>query len=109
MPRLETIAPWKISLLQSNNDNKMNNNDDDDNPTDCVPRITWGKFFDDHRGRRMMPLSVQVHHAIVDGRHVGEYFQLIETIAAHPDKYLSVHTATEEEEKDGGGGDGGSW
>jgi len=35
-----------------------------------------------------MPLSVQVHHAVVDGRHVGEYFQKIETMAASPEKYF---------------------
>lgn len=46
-------------------------------PHDSVPRITWGKYFrqgDDV----LMPLSVQVHHALVDGRHVGQFFQNIE-------------------------------
>ena len=49
------------------------------NPTDSVPRITWGKFFNE--GKKIkMPLSVQAHHAVVDGRHVGQYFQLFENL-----------------------------
>ena len=46
-------------------------------PHDSVPRISWGKFFQ-QEGKTMMPLSVQVHHALVDGRHMGAYFQKIE-------------------------------
>lgn len=46
-------------------------------PTDSVPRIAWGKYFEE--GQKIkMPLSVQAHHALVDGRHVGLYFQKIE-------------------------------
>lgn len=48
-------------------------------PSDSVPRITWGKYFEEN-GRIKMPLSVQAHHAVVDGRHVGKYFQLFEKI-----------------------------
>ncbi len=43
-------------------------------PSDSVPRITWGKYFEQD-GKILMPLSVQVHHALVDGRHVGQYFK----------------------------------
>ncbi|MFK7950076.1 MAG: CatA-like O-acetyltransferase [Saprospiraceae bacterium] len=48
-------------------------------PTDSVPRITWGKYFKD--GNKIkIPVSVQAHHAVVDGRHVGLYFQTLEQI-----------------------------
>lgn len=48
-------------------------------PHDSVPRITWGKYFS--QGEKiMMPLSVQVHHALVDGRHVGKYFQAVDSM-----------------------------
>jgi len=50
-------------------------------PTDSVPRITWGKYFENN-GKIMMPLSVQVHHALVDGRHVGAFFQHFEKYAS---------------------------
>lgn len=49
-------------------------------PHDSVPRITWGKYFQEN-GRIKIPLSVQAHHAIVDGRHVGAYFQKFEELA----------------------------
>ncbi|TFH37131.1 MAG: chloramphenicol acetyltransferase [Anaerolineales bacterium] len=46
-------------------------------PADSVPRIAWGKI---HRveGRQKMPLSVQVHHALMDGLHVGRYFNQLQ-------------------------------
>lgn len=43
-------------------------------PHDSVPRISWGKFFE-QSGNILMPLSVQAHHALVDGRHMGRYFE----------------------------------
>jgi chloramphenicol O-acetyltransferase type A len=45
-------------------------------PCDSVPRIVWGKHFLEG-DKIMMPLSVQVHHAVVDGRHVGRYFERV--------------------------------
>ncbi|TAI48692.1 chloramphenicol acetyltransferase [Flagellimonas allohymeniacidonis] len=46
-------------------------------PHDSVPRISWGKFFQ-QEGKTMMPLSVQAHHALVDGRHMGAFFEKVE-------------------------------
>lgn len=48
-------------------------------PSDSVPRIVWGKHFLDGN-KIMMPLSVQVHHAVVDGRHVGQYFERVNAL-----------------------------
>lgn len=56
-------------------------------PSDSVPRMAWGKFFEINE-KIQMPLSVQVHHAVVDGRHVGKYFQKIEEMTATPEKYF---------------------
>jgi len=39
---------------------------------DAAPRISWGKYFADN-GRVLLPLSIQVSHALADGLHVGEY------------------------------------
>lgn len=50
-------------------------------PHDSVPRISWGKFSESG-GRTMMPLSLQAHHALVDGVHVGKFFQRVEEIVA---------------------------
>lgn len=49
------------------------------NPVDCIPRIAWGKYFEEN-GRIKLPLSVQVHHALVDGVHVGQYFTRLQEI-----------------------------
>lgn len=41
---------------------------------DAIPKIVFGK----HReagGRRLMPASVEVHHALVDGLHVGKFYE----------------------------------
>lgn len=50
-------------------------------PADCNPRIVFGKFL--HEGERtLMPLAIQANHALVDGRHLGEFYQAFEEIAA---------------------------
>lgn len=38
-----------------------------------VPRMVFGGMFEDGRLRKM-PFSVEVHHALVDGVHVGKFF-----------------------------------
>jgi chloramphenicol O-acetyltransferase type A len=57
------------------------------NPVDSIPRIAWGKYFEEN-GKIKLPLSVQVHHALVDGLHVGQYFNAIQEILDNPLKYL---------------------
>lgn len=45
---------------------------------DSVPRIAWGKF--ERQGERLvMPLSVQAHHVLVDGVHIGKYYETLQT------------------------------
>lgn len=44
---------------------------------DAIPKIVFGR----HReveGRRRMPVSVEVHHALVDGLHVGRFYELFQ-------------------------------
>ncbi len=45
--------------------------------TQTVPRIVFGKVFDDGN-KKNMPVSVEVNHAIMDGIHVGKYFNLLQ-------------------------------
>ena len=52
-------------------------------PHDSVPRITWGKYFLEQQ-KWKMPLSVQAHHALVDGRHMGRFYQLFEAFCDQP-------------------------
>lgn len=52
-------------------------------PTDCIPRFAWGKYFEDGK-RIMMPLSVQGHHALMDGVHMGMFFAQIQELLDQP-------------------------
>ncbi len=49
-----------------------------------VPRFAWGKFFEEGGGLKM-PLSVQVHHALMDGLHVGRFYQAVEKMLGKPE------------------------
>ncbi len=42
-------------------------------PVDSVPRLSWGKIHE-LEGQKVMPLSVQGHHALMDGLHVGLFY-----------------------------------
>jgi len=53
------------------------------NPEDSVPKIVFGKYFEEG-GRFRMPVSVEVHHALMDGVHVGRYFDLLQSYFARP-------------------------
>jgi len=55
---------------------------------DSVPRIAWGKYRD-VTGRIMMPLNVQVHHALVDGIHVGRFYAKVEEILGRAEEWLT--------------------
>ena len=43
---------------------------------ESVPKFAFGKHFEE-RGIIKMPLSIEVHHALVDGLDVGRYFELV--------------------------------
>lgn len=50
---------------------------------DSVPKIVFGKY-ETHDGRLMMPVSVAVHHGLIDGLHVGRYVEHMERMCANP-------------------------
>lgn len=52
-------------------------------PVDSVPRFAWGKFFEDGDALKM-PLSVQGHHALMDGLHMGRYFAKVQDYLCNP-------------------------
>lgn len=60
-----SVIPW-VSFTSFKHASRLNNKF-------TIPRMVWGKMFDD-AGRKKMPHSVEVHHAIADGAHVGKYF-----------------------------------
>ena len=46
-------------------------------PADSNPRITWGRY-DEAGGRIAMPVTLLVNHALVDGAHMGRFYQALE-------------------------------
>ncbi len=45
---------------------------------DCIPRVSWGKIVDEGAGRHRMAMTIEVHHALVDGRQVGAFFAAVQ-------------------------------
>ncbi len=50
-------------------------------PADSNPRIVFGKFIREGDAIRM-PVGIQCNHALVDGRHIGEFYQAFADIAS---------------------------
>lgn len=46
---------------------------------DSAPRISFGKITG-LNGKRTFPVSIHVHHALVDGLHVGQYINLFQQL-----------------------------
>ena len=42
-----------------------------------LPIFTMGKYFE-RDGKRMLPLAIQVHHAVCDGYHVGAFVKRLQ-------------------------------
>jgi len=54
---------------------------------DSVPKIAFGKFKKVD-GRTLLPFSVEVHHALMDGLHVGRYVTRLEEALHEPEKFI---------------------
>lgn len=59
------------------------------NNSDAIPRVVFGKVFREGEGEWRMGVSVEVHHALVDGLHVGQFLAVFEAelamfATAHP-------------------------
>ena len=46
-------------------------------PADSNPRITWGKYMTEH-GRTTMPVTLLANHALVDGVHIGAFYDRLQ-------------------------------
>ncbi|HVF42652.1 MAG TPA: chloramphenicol acetyltransferase [Pyrinomonadaceae bacterium] len=54
-----------------------------------IPKIAFGKYRE-AGGRVLMPVSVEVHHALMDGLHVGRYFERLQGYFDDPAAALSL-------------------
>lgn len=46
---------------------------------DSCPKISFGKMTSEN-GKKTMPISVHVHHGLLDGYHVGEFVNLFQNL-----------------------------
>ncbi len=64
-----SMVPWfSFSSFHINVHNQVNY---------LLPIFTLGKYFDDNE-KRILPLAIQVHHAVCDGYHVGKFIELLQ-------------------------------
>ncbi|MBL8360818.1 MAG: hypothetical protein JNN18_10025 [Rubrivivax sp.] len=56
-------------------------------PTDAIPRLAFGRIEADG-ARRWMPVQLDVHHALMDGAHAGQWVQGFEQAMAEPAAWL---------------------
>jgi len=56
-------------------------------PADSVPRFAWGKFREEGQ-KTVMPLSVQGHHALMDGLHAGLFYEEFQRLLDTPEQFM---------------------
>jgi chloramphenicol O-acetyltransferase type A len=61
-----SVIPW-VSFTSFKHASRLDR-------TQTIPRIVFGRIFDDPGGCKLMPLSVEANHTIMDGFHVGKFF-----------------------------------
>ena len=74
-----TCIPWVkfSSFYFGNHQPKM----------DSIPRFAWGKV-ELQSNKMIMPLAVQLHHALADGLHLGTFYDLFQETLSHPENLL---------------------
>ncbi len=55
---------------------------------ESVPRFAFGKFAKEG-DRTFLPMSVEVHHALMDGLHVGRFFMRLEEMLTNPEHWIA--------------------
>jgi chloramphenicol O-acetyltransferase type A len=55
---------------------------------DSVPKIAFGKFTRENENI-LLPISVEVHHALMDGLHVGRFLARLEEALSEPGAYVA--------------------
>ena len=66
-----TAIPW-VSFTSFTHPMKLH-------PADTIPRFAWGKYFAEGEFLKM-PLSVQGHHALMDGIHMGKFYTAVQDL-----------------------------
>lgn len=59
------------------------NANNEGNITFLFPMVTWGKFFEQDN-KIIIPLTIQIHHAVSDGYHCSLFFSDVKEISSSP-------------------------
>jgi chloramphenicol O-acetyltransferase type A len=70
-----STIPW-ISFTSFSNPRNYKTND-------SIPKIVFGKHYE-KKGRKHLPISVEVHHALMDGLHLGQYLEKLQNLLNYP-------------------------
>ncbi|MEW5819350.1 MAG: chloramphenicol acetyltransferase [Cyanobacteriota bacterium] len=77
-----TCIPW-VSFTSIGHPVRLKN-------PDSIPRVAWGKYFKEN-DRLKMPYNIQAHHAIIDGIHLGKFFESIQNYLSNPESIFIKH------------------
>ena len=50
-------------------------------PADSNPRLTWGRYGEEN-GKILMPVTLLVNHALVDGSHIAQFYAALDEALA---------------------------
>lgn len=56
-------------------------------PMNYFPVLQAGKYYDKD-GKKMMPLSITVHHAVANGYHVGLFLEKFQNAMKNPAQWM---------------------
>jgi chloramphenicol O-acetyltransferase type A len=74
-----SVVPW-ISFTSVSHPRRLRQQD-------SVPKIVFGKYHESNQ-RLLIPISVEVHHAMMDGLHVARYLELVQHYADSASAFL---------------------
>jgi chloramphenicol O-acetyltransferase type A len=75
-----SVIPW-VSFSSISHPRKYGTND-------SIPKIIFGKY-NLKNNTLIMPISIEVHHSLMDGYHLGKYLAYLQEIINSSEKYLS--------------------
>jgi len=76
-----SVIPW-ISFSSFSHARNAKSND-------SIPKIVFGRYHEVN-GKMRMPVSVEVHHALMDGIHVGKFFEQFQQALLNPADMLAL-------------------
>ena len=53
-----------------------------------IPRITWGKYSENAKGRMEIAIDVSAHHALIDGRQISRFYEKMQETLSEPEGFL---------------------